>query len=226
MDSTFALVVKVSYGGVLRRFRVPAKANGQLDLDMAGLRGKIAALCNLLDDGFSLTYSDEDGDVVALVDDNDLFDVTNQRLKFLKISVQLNNGMTTNSIATERSGSSSASGMPDSQNQVVIIQKDINEVMMAVPNPMRDTITNVYIDLTSKAPSSSPVVGELFDCISKLGKLSIPQEGTPCSSVTKPGSSVPSTGEKKDISKKSQTGKKPATSGHVPTSMGVGAKFD
>ncbi|CAN6809922.1 unnamed protein product [Brassica oleracea] len=134
--------------------------------------------------------------------------------------------MTTNSIATERSGSSSASGMPDSQNPVVIIQKDINDVMMAVPNPMRDTITKVYIDLTSKAPSSSPVVGELFDCISKLGKLSIPQEGTPCSSVTKPGSSVPSTGEKKDISKKSQTGKKPATSGHVPTSMGVGAKFD
>ncbi|KAL0675918.1 hypothetical protein Bca4012_003899 [Brassica carinata] len=163
-------------------------------------RGKIAALCNLLDDGFFLTYSDEDGDVVALVDDKDLFDVTNLRLKFLKISVH--------------------------QNPVVIIQKDINDVMMAVPNPMRDTITKVYIDLTSKAPSSSPVVGELFDCISKLGKLSIPQEGTPCSSVTKPGSSVPSTGEKKDISKKSQTGKKPATSGHVPTSMGVGAKFD
>ncbi|CAF2027852.1 hypothetical protein Bca4012_080293 [Brassica carinata] len=228
MDSTSALVVKVSYGGVLRRFRVPVKANGQLDLDMASLRGKIAALFNLpLDAGFSLTYSDEDGDVVALVDDNDLFDVTNQRLKFLKIDVQLNTGMATNSIATERSGrSSSASGMPDSQNPVAIIQKGINDVMMAVPNPMRDTISKVYIDLTSKAASSSPVVGELFDCISKLGKLSISQEGTPCSPITKPGSSVPSAGEKKDISKKSQTGKKPATSGHVPNSMGVGASFN
>ncbi|XP_013597152.1 PREDICTED: uncharacterized protein LOC106305319 [Brassica oleracea var. oleracea] len=234
MDSTSALVVKVSYGGVLRRFRVPVKANGQLDLDMASLRGKIAALFNLpLDAGFSLTYSDEDGDVVALVDDNDLFDVTNQRLKFLKINVQLNTGMTTNSIATERSGrSSSASGMPDSQNPVAIIQKGINDVMMAVPNPMRDTISKVYIDLTSKAASSSPVVGELFDCISKLGKLSISQEGTPCSPVTKPGSSVPSAGEKKDISKKSQAGKNPTgfadskTSRHVPNSWGVGASFN
>ena len=212
---------------MLRRFRVPVKANGELDLDMASLRGKIAALFNLPNDGFSLTYSDEDGDVVALVDDNDLFDVTNQRLKFLKINVQLNTGVTTNSIATERSGrSSSASGMPDIQNPVAIIQKGINDVMMAVPNPMRDTISKVYIDLTSKAASSSPVVGELFDCISKLGKLSISQEGTPCSPVTKPCSSVPSAGEKKDISKKSQTGKKPAIFGHVPTSMGVGASFN
>ncbi|CAG7884324.1 unnamed protein product [Brassica rapa] len=227
MDSTSPLVVKVSYGGVLRRFRVPVKANGELDLDMASLRGKIAALFNLPNDGFSLTYSDEDGDVVALVDDNDLFDVTSQRLKFLKINVQLNTGVTTNSIATERSGrSSSASGMPDSQNQVAIIQKGINDVMMAVPNPMRDTISKVYIDLTSKAASSSPVVGELFDCISKLGKLSISQEGTPCSPVTKPGSSVPPAGEKKDISKKSQTGEKPSIFGHVPTSMGVGASFN
>ncbi|KAL0738917.1 hypothetical protein Bca4012_015127 [Brassica carinata] len=235
MDSTTSLVVKVSYGGVLRRFRVPFKANGQLDLDMDALKGKIAALFDLpLDANFSLTYSDEDGDVVALVDDGDLFDVTNQRLKFLKINVKSN----TDSTAPESRGSSTSSGMDDSQNPVSIIQKGINDVMMAVPNPMRDTISKVYIDLTSKAASSSPVVGELFDCISKLGKLSIPQEGVPSSSVANSGSSVPSAGEKKDISKKSQTGKKPAnpneptgfadskTSGQVPTSWGVGASFN
>ncbi|ESQ54850.1 hypothetical protein EUTSA_v10024557mg [Eutrema salsugineum] len=247
MDSTTALVVKVNYGGVLRRFRVPVKANGQLDLDMAGLRGKIAALFNLpVDAEFSLTYSDEDGDVVALVDDNDLFDVTNQRLKFLKINVQSTSGMPTNSIAPETSASSTtAAGIPDSQTPVSKIQKGINDVLMAVPNPMRDTLSKVYMDLASKAASSSPVVGEMLDCISKLGQLSSPQGSSPCSPVTKPGTSgpslsreVPFAGEQKDYSERTQTGKKPInlnepagfadpkTSGHVPTSCGLGASFN
>ncbi|XP_010448533.1 PREDICTED: protein NBR1 homolog [Camelina sativa] len=228
MESTTALVVKVSYGGVLRRFRVPVKANGQLDLDIAGLKEKIAALFDIsVDADFSLTYSDEDGDVVALVDDNDLFDVTNQRLKFLKINVLLKTGFPTNPVAPESSGSSTPSGIPNSQNPVSKIQKGLNDVLMAVPNPMRDTISKVYMDLASKAATSSPVVGEMLDCISKLGQLS---------PVTKPGSSgpslsrdVPSAGER------TQTGKKPAnmtepsdskTSGHVPTSYGLGASFN
>lgn len=98
---------------MLRRFRVPVKANGQLDLDMAALKGKIAALFNLpVDVDFPLTYSDEDADVVALVDDNDLSDVTNQRLKFLKIHVESN----TSSIAPESGGSPTASAMPNSLN--------------------------------------------------------------------------------------------------------------
>lgn len=231
---------------MLRRFRVPVNANGQLDLDMAGLKEKIAALFNLsVDAEFSLTYSDEDGDVVALVDDNDLFDVTNQRLKFLKINVQLKTGLPTNSIAPESSGSSTPAGMPNIQNPVSKIQKGLNDVLMAVPNPMRDTISKVYMDLASKAATSSPVVGEMLDCISKLGQLSIPQESIPYSPVTKPGSSgpslsrdVPSAGEKKDISERTQTGRKPAnlkeptgfadskTSGHLSTSSGLGASFN
>ncbi|KAF8115468.1 hypothetical protein N665_0026s0013 [Sinapis alba] len=231
MDSTTSLVVKVSYGGVLRRFRVPVKADGQLDLDMACLRGKITALFNFpVDADFSLTYSDEDGDVVALVDDNDLLDVTNQRLKFLKINVQ----SSTSFFVPESNGSSIASHFTDGTNPVFQIQKGINDVITAVPNPMRETISKVYIDLASKAVSSSPVVGELFDCISKLGKLSGPQEGSVSSPVSKPGSSGPSSG----ISKKSQTGKKTAdlneptgfavskTSGPVPTSCGLGASFN
>ncbi|CDY08946.1 BnaC08g11760D [Brassica napus] len=232
MDSTTALVVKVSYGGVLRRFRVSVNANGQLDLDMAALRGKIASLFNLsVDADFSLTYSDEDGDVVALVDDNDLFDVTNQRLKFLKIHVQSN----TNSVAP------TASAMPNRVNPVSQIQKGIDDVLTAVPNPVPETISKVYIDLASKEASSSPVVGELFDCISKLGTLSGPQEGSllspvaiPVLSGPYPSREVPSFGEMK----KSQPGRKPAdlneptgfavskTSGPVPTSSGLGPSFN
>ncbi|CAG7898709.1 unnamed protein product [Brassica rapa] len=215
MDSATSLVVKVSYGGVLRRFRVSVNANGQLDLDMAVLRWKIIRLFNFpVDADFSLTYSDEDGDVVALVDNNDLFDVTNQRLKFLKIHVQSN----TNSVAPEGSRSSTASAIPNSINPVSQIQKGIND----------ETI------------SSSPVVGELFDCISKLGTLSGPQEGgllspvaIPVLSGPYPSREVPSFGEKK-----SQPGKKPVdlneptgfavskTSGPVPTSSGLDASFN
>ncbi|CAN8325800.1 unnamed protein product [Cochlearia groenlandica] len=249
MDSATALVVKVSHGGVLRRFRVPFKANGQLDLDMASLKEKIAALFNLsVDAEFSLTYSDEDGDVVALVDDNDLFDVTNQRLKFLKINVQSNTALPTNSIATESSGSSASAGMPSSQNPVSKIQKGINDILMAVPNPMRDTISKAYVDLASKAACSSPVVGEMLDCISKLGNLSTPRESSPCSPVGQcpmPDSSGPSLrrevlfpGEKKDIFGRTQSGINPVdlnepvvfadskTSGHIPTPSGLGASFN
>lgn len=237
MDSTTtALVVKVSYGGVLRRFRVPVQANGKLDLNMAALREKIAALFSLSGDTeFSLVYSDEDGDMVALVDDGDLSDVTNQRLKFLKINVQLNSGTPTNSIAPESSGSSTPAGIPNSQNPVSKIQKGINDVLMAVPNPMRDTFSKVYTDLASKAASSNPVVGEMLDCISKLGQLSIPQENNPCAPVTKPGSSgpslsreVPSAGEKKDNSESNQAARKPDSKsfGHVPNSFGLGASFN
>ncbi|XP_009109238.1 protein NBR1 homolog [Brassica rapa] len=227
MDSATSLVVKVSYGGVLRRFRVSVNANGQLDLDMAVLRWKIIRLFNFpVDADFSLTYSDEDGDVVALVDNNDLFDVTNQRLKFLKINVQSN----TYSVAPEGTRSSTASAMPNSLNPVSQIQKGIND----------ETISKVYIDLASKAASSSPVVGELFDCISKLGTLSGPQEGSllspvaiPVLSGPYPSREVPSFGEKK-----SQPGKKPVdlneptgfavskTSGPVPTSSGIDASFN
>ncbi|EOA16137.1 hypothetical protein CARUB_v10004271mg [Capsella rubella] len=223
MDSTAtALVVKVSYGDVLRRFRVPVKANGQLDLDIAGLKAKISALFNLSSDDFSLTYSDEDGDVVALVDDNDLFDVTNQSLKFLKINVQFKTGVPSNPIAPETSGSSTPAGFPHSQNPVSKIQKGFNDVLMAVPNPMRDTISKVYMDLASKAATSSPVVGEVLDCISKLGQLSVPQE-TSGPSLSK---DVPSAGET------TQTGRKPAgfadskASAHVPSSPGLGASFN
>lgn len=212
---------------MLRRFRVSVNANEQLDLDMAVLRWKVIRLFNFpVDADFSLTYSDEDGDVVALVDNNDLFDVTNQRLKFLKINVQSN----TNSLAPEGTRSSTASAMPNSLNPVSQIQKGIND----------ETISKVYIDLASKAASSSPVVGELFDCISKLGTLSGPQEGSllspvaiPVLSGPYPSREVPSFGEKK-----SQPGKKPVdlneptgfavskTSGPVPTSSGLDASFN
>ncbi|XP_010663097.1 protein JOKA2 isoform X2 [Vitis vinifera] len=89
MEST--KVIKVKYGNTLRRFNACLDENGELDLDINGLRAKVITLFNLVPDAdLTLTYIDEDGDVVTLVDDEDLHDVMRQRLKFLRITVLLN----------------------------------------------------------------------------------------------------------------------------------------
>ncbi|CAN8274024.1 unnamed protein product [Cochlearia groenlandica] len=294
MDSTNELVVKVSYGGLLRRFKVPLNANGQLDFDMYGLKEKIVALFSLpVDSEFSMTYSDEDGDVVALVDDNDLFDVANQRLKFLKVNVESNTGMPTYSsekqkgindvlmtvpsslrdtvskVYMELASKAACSGtlvlgqmldciskldhllnpanaMHDGHYPVSIIEKGIDDVLMSVPSSLRGTILNAFRELVTKAIfSSNIVVGEMLDCISKLDQLLNPEESSPSSHASKPGSSglssrrdVPFACEMKDISKRTQTGEKTAnlnqstgvsgsnTSGHAPTSSGLATSFN
>ncbi|KAJ9675329.1 hypothetical protein PVL29_024325 [Vitis rotundifolia] len=104
MEST--KVIKVKYGNTLRRFNVCVDENGQLDLDINGLRAKVITLFNLvLDADLTLTCIDEDGDVVTLVGDEDLHDVMRQRMKVLRITVLLNIGKDGRS-HTRSSGSS------------------------------------------------------------------------------------------------------------------------
>ncbi|XP_060170743.1 protein JOKA2-like isoform X2 [Lycium barbarum] len=84
------IVIKVKYGETLRRFNV-CVADDKLGINMDGLREKIFQLFNFpLDSELTLTYIDEDGDVVTLVDDEDLQDITRQDLNPLRISVRLN----------------------------------------------------------------------------------------------------------------------------------------
>ncbi|KAL3018660.1 hypothetical protein AAZX31_05G039900 [Glycine max] len=90
MDS--ALVIKVKYGDTLRRFSAHVDENNRLDLDMVGLRAKICSIFSFsADENLILRYVDEDGDLVTLVDDDDLRDVMRQQLKFLRIDVHMNN---------------------------------------------------------------------------------------------------------------------------------------
>ncbi|KAF5185007.1 Nbr1-like protein [Thalictrum thalictroides] len=79
----------VQYGETLRRFRVSPNGNGSLDLDMAWIRAKISDLFKFTHDAdVTLTYIDEDYDMVQLVDDADLWDaINNQRLNPLRINV-------------------------------------------------------------------------------------------------------------------------------------------
>ncbi|CAI9267250.1 unnamed protein product [Lactuca saligna] len=82
-----ATVIKIKFGDTLRRIY----EEDLLDFDMDMLREKICILFGLdLDADFTLTYIDEDGDIVTLCDDNDLDDLAAQSLNPLRMTVTLN----------------------------------------------------------------------------------------------------------------------------------------
>jgi next-to-BRCA1 protein 1 len=157
MDST--LVIKVKYGDTLRRFNARVDETGELDLDMGDLKEKILGLFNFPPEAeLSLTYIDEDGDVVTLIDDADLCDVMSQRLKFLRIDVQ----------------TSSENSTPLRTPRVQPDLSDFNigaaEVLKAIPEPLREAISK-SLDLASAATSSYPVVGDYVDLFFKGGAI-------------------------------------------------------
>ncbi|KAK1422356.1 hypothetical protein QVD17_25422 [Tagetes erecta] len=89
--SSSSIVIKVKYGETLRRINVTIN-DKKLVLDMVMLKKTIRSLFNLSSDvEFTMTYVDEDGDIVTLADDNDLHDVVRQSLNPLRISVSLIN---------------------------------------------------------------------------------------------------------------------------------------
>ncbi|KAB2633298.1 hypothetical protein D8674_029545 [Pyrus ussuriensis x Pyrus communis] len=158
-------VIKVQYAETLRRFNASVNENDQLDLDMSGLREKILSLFNLHPDAdITLAYVDEDGDVVTLVDDGDLRDTMRQKLKFLKIYVQINKDKSTKS-----SGSSTPLRSPQGQTPIPNFNADAAEVLKSLPEPLREFASKFPLELASKAASSSPVFAELVDCFSKMG---------------------------------------------------------
>ncbi|KAJ6339714.1 hypothetical protein OIU77_007623 [Salix suchowensis] len=168
MDST--MVIKVKYSDTLRRFNAHVKENDQLDLDMTALREKILGLFNFPPDAdLTLTYIDEDGDVVTLADDDDLRDVMRQNLKFLRIDVQLNNDRSGKSNARS-SGSSTPMRSPRVQSPLPCLNNGVAEVLKSVPEPLRNVLSKISLDLTSKAVASNEVLTELVDCFSKMGQ--------------------------------------------------------
>ncbi|XP_068464868.1 protein JOKA2 isoform X2 [Phaseolus vulgaris] len=150
-----ALVIKVKYGDTLRRFTARVDEINRLDLDMVGLRQKICSIFGFgADANLILRYVDEDGDLVTLVDDDDLRDVMRQQLKFLRIEVLMNNDDGAKSNAWS-SGSATPSKSP-------------------VTNPPlgRNPILHAALSKLSlsKAASSTPVVDNLANSILKMGQ--------------------------------------------------------
>lgn len=158
----------MKYGNSLRRFNAGVDENAQLDLDMDGLRAKILSLFSFPPDAdLSLTYIDEDGDAVTLVDDDDLRDAMKQQLKFLRIDVVLKNDKG-GKFSTRSSGISTPLRSPRGNHPLPNINSGAApEVLKSLTEPLREVFSKLSLDLASKATSSSPLFSELIDSLSK-----------------------------------------------------------
>ncbi|XP_059441396.1 protein JOKA2 [Corylus avellana] len=239
----FGKVIKVKFEDTLRRFTVPLDPlNGGLDLDMAGLRAKILSLFNFpADTDFTLTYLDEDGDVVTLVDDEDMRDMMSQDLKFLRIEVQLSNDN-----AGKPYGGSSGSSTPlrspyvqqpfsNIKNGVVKVMKSVPQALreqlspeaqhpfpnvkagesggvepLPVPQPLREPLSKLCLDMASKA-ASSPVPADLLDFLLKIGQSYMNVDShthagaeSSCTQDVARGSNAAKDGDMEDVMPKSE----------------------
>ncbi|KAL7191889.1 hypothetical protein ACSBR2_023880 [Camellia fascicularis] len=168
MEST--IVIKVKYGETLRRFNARVNEAGRLDLDMGGLREKVLSLFNFASDvDLTLTYIDEDGDIVTFVDEEDLHDVMRQSLNPLRISVKLNSDKGGRSY-TRSSGSSTPMRSPRVQYPLPNLNSGVSEFLKSVPEPFREALSKLSLDFVSRPASSTPGLAELFDSFSKLGQ--------------------------------------------------------
>ncbi|KAK2989754.1 hypothetical protein RJ640_030247, partial [Escallonia rubra] len=158
----------VKYGETLRRFNARV-VDEELELDMDGLREKILGLFKFSPSAdLSVTYIDEDGDVVTLADDEDLRDVVRQSLNPLRVTVRLNGEKSGKSYARS-SGSSTPMRSPRVQQPLPNLNSSVSEILKPVPEPFREVLSKLSFDLASKANSSAPGLSELVDSLSKMG---------------------------------------------------------
>lgn len=161
--------LQVNHGETLRRINGRVNEDGQLDLDLDGLRVKVCGLFKFAAEAdFTLTYVDEDGDIVTLVDDEDLRDAMSQSLNPLRIVVKLNER--SGRSYTRSSGSSTPMRSPSFQNPVPNLERSVSEILKSVPEPLREALSKISLDLASKASSSVPGLAELVDCFAKTGQ--------------------------------------------------------
>ncbi|KAL5215167.1 hypothetical protein ABZP36_004319 [Zizania latifolia] len=163
------LVIKVKYGCTLKRFN--ACVNGpHFDLNLAALRSKIASAFKFSEDvEFVLTYTDEDGDVVLLNDDNDLYDAAiRQKLNPLRINVELKSSRA-EAPQTKHQASNSRSPMSTAlEDQLAQVKLAIDEALKFVPEQVPIVLAKLSHDLCCKASSSAPSLAEMLDRLSKL----------------------------------------------------------
>ncbi|KZV25644.1 hypothetical protein F511_18928 [Dorcoceras hygrometricum] len=154
--------LQIKYQETLRRFHVRV-TDEKIDLDVDRLWEKLHSLFNLTPDTeLILTYIDEDGDEVALVDDDDLRDVGKQALDPLRITVKLNS----EKIGTQRCSSGSSTPL-----RALCLQSPSRkglEVLKTVPDPVYGAVLKLSTDLASKASSSASGFAELIDYFSKV----------------------------------------------------------
>lgn len=145
---------------MLRRFNAPIVDN-KLSVNMDGLREKILSLFSFAPDTFlMLTYVDEDGDVVSIVDDDDLRDVVKQGLNPVRVTVK---------VIDDKNGNQTYSNVSSTPLDSLAMQRaGFSEMLRNVPEPLREALVKLSEDLASKVSSSSPGISDIVDNLSKV----------------------------------------------------------
>ncbi|RWW69959.1 hypothetical protein BHE74_00022402 [Ensete ventricosum] len=190
-----------------------------IDHNMTSLRKKIINLFKLSPEAdLVLTYVDEDGDTVALDDDDELRDAAvNQHLNPLRINVQLKS-YASGGTDLKQENMSPANAMPrQEENQSSEISSVIDEALKHVPEPFRTALSNISHDFLSKASSSAPAISHIVDQFSKFGisNVSQPVNRSNGESSGMPGQATTPT-QPKDLNISGQP-KVPSTSASVST---------
>lgn len=141
--------------------------NGLLYLDMSALKVKICSLFKVAPAAdLTLTYIDEDNDVVSLIDDDDLHEAIRQELNPLRINV------ISHSTRAKRSKfrlirSSSTRGSPQLKHSFSPTDSEVAEkVLKIVQEPRSDAFSKLSHQLTMKA--TFLVLTKLVEYLSKL----------------------------------------------------------
>lgn len=170
-------VIKVKFGDTLRRFNALIHKE-EFNFDMIMLREKICSLFGFTPDvDFTLTYIDEDGDVVTLCDDDDLQDVAAQSLDPLRITVRLN---TENLGKSSLTSSRSSTPLGSSQDQLPsqFLNSRVLEILKYVPEPLHDGLSKLLLLLASETANSTAVLAELVEKM-QMTHLNKPSESKP-----------------------------------------------
>jgi next to BRCA1 gene 1 protein len=181
------LMFQVKYNGTIKRFN--ACVNGSyLDRNLAFLRSKIESAFEFSSDvEFILTYTDEDGDLVMMDDDNDLCDAAiNQKLNPLRINVQLKNSNVEAPRTKQQSSSSRSPKSAALEDQLAQVKSAIDEAMKFVPEQMPTVLANLSHDLRARTVSSVPSLAEFLE---RLATLMTPKCNMPTSNAPVYGSS-------------------------------------
>lgn len=145
----------------------------KLDLSMDKLIEKIRFLFNFaIDTELTLTYIDEDGETVTLVDDDDLLDALEQGLNPLRITVTTTEEKNSSPFICS-TGSATPLSSPEVQQQFQNINPGVSEIPKTVPDPLREALAKLSTDLVSKvsssAPGITPGIAEIVEYFSKVG---------------------------------------------------------
>ncbi|KAG1331413.1 protein NBR1 [Cocos nucifera] len=142
-----------------------------MDYDMSKLRRKIINSFYLSPDAeLILTYTDDDGDIITLGDDDDLRDAAvSQRLNPLRINVQLKSSTGRLSDPESQTENHAPKTSPEIKNQLPQVSFAVDEALKSLPEPFCSALSKLSQDFFLKALSSAPAFAVFMDHFAKLG---------------------------------------------------------